>query len=98
MSFRRFPAAVVRRRIGACFVVRDHNGQQLVWGRASGFWRQGSNDVVESLIAEAEAGRGKAMFEKGGAAAAVSALTAKVSIGCRSVAEHRRGGLRRISR
>ena len=33
--------------------------------------------TIESLIAEAEAARTKAMSEKGGAAAAVSALTAK---------------------
>jgi hypothetical protein len=33
--------------------------------------------TLESLIAEAEAARIKAMSEKGGAAAAVSALTAK---------------------
>ena len=33
--------------------------------------------TIESLIAEAEAARAKAMSEKGGAAAAVSALTAK---------------------
>ena len=34
----------------------------------------------ESLIAEAEAARVKAMAEKGGAAAAVSALTAKAKL------------------
>jgi hypothetical protein len=34
----------------------------------------------ESLIAEAEAARAKAMAEKGGAAAAVSALTAKAKL------------------
>ena len=35
---------------------------------------------IESLIAEAEAARAKAMSEKGGAAAAVSALTAKAKL------------------
>jgi hypothetical protein len=36
--------------------------------------------TIESLIAEAEAARAKAMAEKGGAAAAVSALTAKAKL------------------
>jgi len=36
--------------------------------------------TVESLIAEAEAARTKAMAEKGGAAAAVAALTAKAKL------------------
>jgi hypothetical protein len=36
--------------------------------------------TLESLIAEAEAARAKAMEEKGGAAAAVSALTAKAKL------------------
>ena len=36
--------------------------------------------TIESLIAEAEAARAKAMSEKGGAAAAVSALTAKAKV------------------
>ena len=36
--------------------------------------------TIESLIAEAEAARAKAMGEKGGAAAAVSALTAKAKL------------------
>jgi hypothetical protein len=36
--------------------------------------------TIESLIAEAEAARSKAMREKGGAAAAVSALTAKAKL------------------
>ena len=36
--------------------------------------------TIESLIAEAEAARVKAMSEKGGAAAAVSALTAKAKL------------------
>ena len=36
--------------------------------------------TIESLIAEAEAARAKAMTEKGGAAAAVSALTAKAKM------------------
>jgi hypothetical protein len=36
--------------------------------------------TIESLIAEAEAARIKAMSEKGGAAAAVSALTAKAKL------------------
>jgi 3-oxoacyl-(acyl-carrier-protein) synthase len=36
--------------------------------------------TIESLIAEAEAARVKAMAEKGGAAAAVSALTAKAKL------------------
>jgi hypothetical protein len=36
--------------------------------------------TIESLIAEAEAARAKAMCEKGGAAAAVSALTAKAKL------------------
>jgi hypothetical protein len=36
--------------------------------------------TIESLIAEAEAARAKAMSEKGGAAAAVSALTAKAKL------------------
>src|SRR5262249_8020033 len=36
--------------------------------------------TIESLIAEAEAARTKAMSEKGGAAAAVSALTAKAKL------------------
>ena len=35
---------------------------------------------IESLIAEAEAARAKAMSEKGGAAAAVNALTAKAKL------------------
>jgi hypothetical protein len=36
--------------------------------------------TIESLITEAEAARAKAMSEKGGAAAAVSALTAKAKL------------------
>jgi len=36
--------------------------------------------TIESLIAEAEAARAKAMSEKGGAAAAVCALTAKAKL------------------
>jgi hypothetical protein len=36
--------------------------------------------TMESLIAEAEAARAKAVSEKGGAAAAVSALTAKAKL------------------
>jgi hypothetical protein len=36
--------------------------------------------TIETLIAEAEAARAKAMSEKGGAAAAVSALTAKAKL------------------
>jgi len=36
--------------------------------------------TIESLIAEAEAARVKAMAEKGGAAAAVNALTAKAKL------------------
>ena len=36
--------------------------------------------TLESLIAEAEAARVKAMSEKGGSAAAVSALTAKAKL------------------
>ena len=36
--------------------------------------------TIESLIAEAEAARMKAMSEKGGAAAAVTALTAKAKL------------------
>jgi hypothetical protein len=36
--------------------------------------------TIESLIAEAEAARAKAMSEKGGAAAAVSALTARAKL------------------
>ena len=36
--------------------------------------------TIESLIAEAEAARAKAMSEKGGAAAAVNALTAKAKL------------------
>src|SRR5215831_12322454 len=36
--------------------------------------------TIETLIAEAEAARVKAMSEKGGAAAAVSALTAKAKL------------------
>ena len=36
--------------------------------------------TIESLIAEAEAARAKAMSEKGGAAAAVTALTAKAKL------------------
>jgi hypothetical protein len=36
--------------------------------------------TIESLIAEAEAARAKAMSEKGGAAAAVSAMTAKAKL------------------
>ena len=54
-------------------------------------WAEGQNDrlpalatdlvrTIESLIAEAEAARAKAMSEKGGAAAAVSALTAKAKL------------------
>ncbi len=44
--------------------------------------------TLESLIAEAEAARAKAMEEKGGAAAAVSALIAKAKL-----ARHRRAAL-----
>ena len=36
--------------------------------------------TVETLIAEAEAARSKAMAEKGGAAAAVAAITAKAKL------------------
>jgi phage terminase small subunit len=36
--------------------------------------------TIETLIAEAEAARSKAMGEKGGAAAAVAAITAKVKL------------------
>ena len=36
--------------------------------------------TVETLIAEAEAARSKAMSEKGGAAAAVAAITAKAKL------------------
>jgi hypothetical protein len=41
--------------------------------------------TIESLIAEAEAARAKAMSEKGGAAAAVSALTAKANLDPRRI-------------
>jgi hypothetical protein len=40
--------------------------------------------TLESLIAEAEAARAKAMEEKGGAAAAVSALIAKAKLAAQS--------------
>jgi hypothetical protein len=42
--------------------------------------QQATAATIESLIAEAEAARAKAMSEKGGAAAAVSALTAKAKL------------------
>jgi hypothetical protein len=41
--------------------------------------------TIESLIAEAEAARAKAMSEKGGAAAVVSALTAKANLDPRRI-------------
>jgi hypothetical protein len=44
--------------------------------RCVGILREGGH----SLIAEADAARAKAMSEKGGAAAAVSALTAKAKL------------------
>jgi hypothetical protein len=50
--------------------------------------------TIESLIAEAEAARAKAMAEKGGAAAAVSALTAKAKLAgmwCEKVDQHNTG-------
>jgi len=46
--------------------------------RSNGYLR--TQVTIESLIAEAEAARAKAMSEKGGAAAAVSALTAKAKL------------------
>jgi hypothetical protein len=51
--------------------------------------------TIESLIAEAEAARAKAMSEKGGAAAAVSALTAKAKLAGmwrEKVDQHNTGG------
>jgi len=50
--------------------------------------------TLESLIAEAEAARAKAMEEKGGAAAAVSALIAKAKLAgmwCEKVDQHNTG-------
>jgi hypothetical protein len=49
-----------------------------------------ANVTIESLIAEAEAARVKAMSEKGDAAAAVTALTAKAKLAGRQIAEHQR--------
>ena len=46
----------------------------------AGYKQNRHNAGIESLIAEAEAARAKAMEEKGGAAAAVSALIAKAKL------------------
>jgi hypothetical protein len=57
--------------------------------------------TIESLIAEAEAARVKAMSEKGGAAAAVTALTAKAKLAGmwrEKVDQHTTGQYERIER
>jgi hypothetical protein len=57
--------------------------------------------TIESLIAEAEAARLKAMSEKGGAAAAVTALTAKAKLAGmwrEKVDQHTTGQYERIER
>jgi hypothetical protein len=57
--------------------------------------------TIESLIAEAEAARVKAMSEKGGAAAAVTALTAKAKLAGmwrEKVDQHTPGQYERIER
>ena len=55
--------------------------------------------TIESLIAEAEAARVKAMSERGGAAAAVSALTAKAKLAGmwrEKVDQHNTGSIERV--
>jgi hypothetical protein len=61
----------------------------------------GAKVTIESLIAEAEAARVKAMSEKGGAAAAVTALTAKAKLAGmwrEKVDQHTTGQYERIER
>ncbi len=55
-------------------------GQRTIAADRSAEAAANAKVTLESLIAEAEAARIKAMSEKGGAAAAVSALTAKAKL------------------
>jgi len=55
-------------------------GQLAIHQQATAEAAANAKVTIESLIAEAEAARVKAMAEKGGAAAAVSALTAKAKL------------------
>jgi hypothetical protein len=59
-------SALKEQRLFAAVLFRQHSAR-------------GAGSVKKSLIAEAEAARVKAMAEKGGAAAAVSALIAKLA-------------------
>jgi hypothetical protein len=81
-SLKRSHAARLQvRRMGKSVRVAELQEEQLaIHKQATAEAVAKAKVTIESLIAEAEAARAKAMSEKGGSAAAVSALTAKAKL------------------
>jgi hypothetical protein len=73
-------AALARQQHISTRVAELHDEQAALHQQATAAAAANAQVTIESLIAEAEAARAKAMSEKGGAAAAVSALTAKAKL------------------
>ena len=73
-------AALAREKHIRTRVNELHEEQLAIHQQATAEAAANAKVTLESLIAEAEAARAKAMSEKGGAAAAVSALTAKAKL------------------
>ena len=74
------PAALAREQHIGTRVTELQEEQLAIHQQATAAAAANKQVTIESLIAEAEAARAKAMSEKGGAAAAVSALTAKAKL------------------
>jgi hypothetical protein len=73
-------AALARKKHISVRVAELQEEQLAIHQQATAAAAANKQVTIESLIAEAEAARAKAMSEKGGAAAAVSALTAKAKL------------------
>jgi hypothetical protein len=73
-------AALARKQHISTRVGELHEEQLAIHQQATAEAAANAQVTIESLIAEAEAARAKAMEEKGGAAAAVSALIAKAKL------------------
>ncbi len=79
-SNRHNAAALARQKHISARVAELQEEQLAIHQQATAEAAANAQVTIESLIAEAEAARAKAMSEKGGAAAAVSALTAKAKL------------------
>ena len=73
-------ATLARKQHISARVVELQEGQLAIHQQATAEAAASAKVTIESLIAEAEAARTKAMSEKGGSAAAVSALIAKAKL------------------